>query len=48
MEESGPRLWIERARNMLEDRRAKIQNEKTEKITSNKTIMDRALEHEKE
>ena len=48
MEESGQRMWIEGARKMLEDRRAKNQNEETEKITSNKTIMEHALEFSKE
>ena len=46
MEESGSRLWIERSRKMLEDRKAKIQNEENEKITSNKTIVEHALERE--
>ena len=48
MEEFGPRLWIEGSRKILEDRRAKIQNEENEKITSNKTIVEHALEHAKE
>ena len=48
MEDSGPRLWTEWVKKILEERRAKIQNEENEKITSNETIMECALVHEEE
>ena len=45
MEDSGPNLWTEGARKMLKERSAKIQNQNNKETTSNKTIMDYALEH---
>ena len=47
MNESGPRLWIEETRKILEDGRARIQNEENEKMTNKKTIMENVVEHAK-
>ena len=48
MENSGPRLWIEGERKMLEERRAKLQNQDSKEINSNKTIVEYASEQSKD
>ena len=41
---SGPRLWIEGRRKMLEERKEKLQTQDSKEITSNKNIMEYASE----